>query len=102
MKKLLNPLLKILSLCFIFSQITLADSDYNQAKKLLDAGEILPLEKILTKISRQSSERILEVELEIDDNIPLYEIELIDSQGMVWELKVNAKTGEVIKRKLDD
>ncbi len=89
-------------LCFLFSQVSLADTDYDQAKKLLDAGEILPLEEILTKISKQSSERILEIKLEIDDNLPLYEIELIDSHGMVWELKVNAKTGEVIERKLDD
>ncbi len=86
----------------IFSQVTLADTDYNQAKKLLDAGEILPLEKILTKVSKKSSERILEIKLEVDDNLPLYEIELIDSHGMVWELKVNAKTGEMIERKLDD
>ncbi len=102
MNNTLKQLMGTMVLCFLFSQVSLADTDYDQAKKLLDAGEILPLEEILTKISKQSSERILEIKLEIDDNLPLYEIELIDSHGMVWELKVNAKTGEVIERKLDD
>lgn len=91
-----------MSLYLLFSQVTLADTNYNQAKKLLDAGEILPLEQIITKISKQSSEYILEIELEINDNMPLYEIEFIDRHSKVWELKVNAKTGEVIERKLDD
>jgi uncharacterized membrane protein YkoI len=85
-----------------FSQIALADTDYNQAKQLLDAGEILPLEKILTKIAKYTSGHILEVELEIDDDRPLYEIEFIDNKGLVWKLKVNAKTGKIIERKQDD
>ncbi len=102
MNNTFKQLMGTMVLCFLFSQVSLADTDYDQAKKLLDAGEILPLEEILTKISKQSSERILEIKLETDDNLPLYEIELIDSHGMVWELKVNAKTGEVIERKLDD
>jgi uncharacterized membrane protein YkoI len=88
---------------FIFStHYILADTDYNQAKKLLDAGEILSLEKILAKISTQYPGHILEVELEIEDNISLYEIELVDSKGQVWEFKINARTGEIIERKQDD
>ena len=88
---------------FIFStQYVLADTYYNQAKRLLDAGEILSLEKILANISTQYPGRVLEVELETEDHISLYEIELIDSKGQVWELKVNARTGEIIDRKQDD
>jgi len=94
--------MSLMVLFFTFSQITLADTDYNQAKLLLDAGEILPLEKILTKIAKYTSGHILEVELEIDNDRSLYEIEFIDDKGLVWKLKVNAKTGKVIELKQDD
>jgi uncharacterized membrane protein YkoI len=101
-----KALIKHLVGSFIFlifsTHITMADTDYNQAKKLRDAGEILPLEKILNKLSTKYPGRILEVELEIEDALPLYEIDIIDSKGQVWELIVDARTGEVIQRKLDD
>ncbi len=102
MKKIVKYITRLIVICFAFSQITLADTDYNQAKQLLDAGKILPLEKILTKIAKYTSGHILEVELEIDKNLPLYEIEFIDKAGLVWKLKVNAKTGKIIERKQDD
>jgi len=92
----------ILLLIIISTQSSWADNDYDQAKKLLDAGDILSLENILAKISTQYPGRVLEVELETEDQQVLYEIDMIDSKGLVWELKVNAKTAEVIERKQDD
>ena len=62
----------------------------------------MSLENILAKISTQYPGRVLEVELETEDQQVLYEIDMIDSKGLVWELKVNAKTAEVIERKQDD
>ena len=102
MKNLLKQTMNAMVLFFLFSHVSLADTDYDQAKKLSDAGKILSLEKILAKISKHTPGRILEVELETDDGQPLYEIELIDDKGLVWELKVDAKTGDVIKKEQDD
>lgn len=101
MKQQLKYLVSLIALFVFFTQLTLADTDYNQAKKMLDAGEILSLEQILTKVSKHTPGRILELELEIEGEQPLYEIELIDTEGIVWELKVNAKTAKLIERKQD-
>jgi uncharacterized membrane protein YkoI len=97
-----NYFLTLAALFFACSHLTLAETDYNQAKQLLDAGEILPLEQILVKLSRHIPGRVLEVELETDAKQVMYKIELIDHKGLVWELKINAKTGTVIDQKQDD
>ncbi len=102
MKKQLKYLVSLIILFVFFNQLTFAETDYNQAKKMLDAGEILSLERILTAVSSHTQGRILEVELEIDEDQPWYEIELIDAKGIVWELKVNAKTAMIIERKQGD
>lgn len=102
MKTISKYALNIIMLMIVSSHSSFADTDYNRAKQLLDAGEILSLEQILEKISTQTSGHILEVELKTKKQQVLYEIDIVDSKGLVWELKVNAKTGEVIERKQDD
>ncbi len=102
MKSFIQIISASLVLLTLSTHITVADTDHNKAKQLLDAGEILSLEKILAKVSMQYPGHILEVELEIKKHIPVYEIDIIDDKGLVWELKVDAKTAEVIKRKQDD
>jgi uncharacterized membrane protein YkoI len=32
----------------------------------------------------------------------IYEIEMLDVKGTVWELKVDAVTGEIIEQELED
>lgn len=76
----------------------LSDDDQLRAIELLQRGEILPLEDILV-ISRGEIEgHILEVELEQERGKIIYEIEMLDQQGRVWELKIDATSGEIIKR----
>jgi uncharacterized membrane protein YkoI len=89
----------ILSAISLFSY---ADDDYNYAKKLLDAGSILPLETILQKARKTHSGKILEIELEKEDNQLVYEIELLTSDGKVVELLFDAKTGSLISKEEED
>ncbi|WP_339249331.1 PepSY domain-containing protein [Sporosarcina sp. FSL W8-0480] len=44
---------------------------------------------------------VIKAELEYDDGILLYEIEIRNAQGVKYEVKVDAVTGEVIRVKLD-
>ena len=76
--------------------------DHNAAKDLREAGEILSLEQIIEKAKKYTSGRILEAELEKERGQFIYEIEILDDEGVVWELKYNAKTGELIKTEKDD
>lgn len=47
---------------------------------------------------------LLETELEKNrkTGLYIYEVEILDAKGMVWELDINAKTGELIKIEADD
>lgn len=75
--------------------------DHDEAYELLRSGEILPLEKILEISRKQIQGRVLEVELEQEDKLLIYELEVLDNQGIVWEIKVDAKTGSIIKLEQD-
>jgi uncharacterized membrane protein YkoI len=81
------------------SQPILADSDYDTARKLREAGDILPLETILKRLQKTHPGKVLEVELEHKHDRVLYEIELLDKDGKVWEFKLDPRTGRILKQK---
>jgi len=75
--------------------------DHNVAYKLLQKGQILPLGKILQINHKQIQGKVLDVELERENKQLIYEIEVLNDNGVVWEYKINAKTGGIIKKELD-
>jgi len=81
-----------------FNSITIASDDHDQAKQLLDSGDILPLETILKKVRRIQPGKILDLDLELEkeDGQIIYEIELLTSSGSVFELKMDARSGELL------
>ena len=79
-----------------------ADFSHQQARELVAGGEILPLQQILDRLEEEQPGRILEVELEQKHGGYIYEIELLDAQGRVWELEFNAENGELIEREQED
>ena len=96
--------LQILTLVVLFSAALTgyADDDHDRAKKLLDAGDILPLESILIKARERQPGKILEIELETEDNKLVYEIELLTPDGKVLELLFDARTGQHISTEEED
>lgn len=79
-----------------------ARRDHESVRQLTEAGEILPLEIILEKARNHLSGRILEVELEDERGRYIYELEMLDDEGSVWELELDATTGGMIEMKRDD
>ncbi len=77
--------------------IAAADSDQDSARELREAGEIMPLETILEKARAAHPGRVLDVELEAEHGRRLYQIEILDQRGTVWEMKFDAATGELLK-----
>ena len=84
----------IISLVVILSTPLYADDDNDEAKRLVESGEILALEVILKKARDIQLGKVLEVELERKRSKRVYEIELLSPNGTVFELKFDAKTGE--------
>lgn len=79
------------------------DLGQDEALRLREQGVILPLEHVLRKaIERYPDSKLLEVELEEDDDIHVYEVELLTSSGVVRELKLNAADGQLLEDEVDD
>ncbi len=97
------PVWLLFSFLILFNPMrSLADDvDQATARKLRSSGQILPLEKIHTKAKTIKTGKILETELETKNGQYIYEIELLDDKGIVWEIKLDAKTGQLIKLEED-
>lgn len=79
-----------------------ADDDHERARRLKEAGDILPLERIIEEARRVHPGRILEAELETKRGSHVYEVEMVDDQGAVRELRFDARTGKLLQSKEDD
>ena len=78
-----------------------ASSDHERARQALQSGEILPLDKILATAAVKQPGQILEVELDDerakDGRIWVYEIKGVTSDGKLFKMKVDARTGDVLE-----
>lgn len=78
------------------------DLDQDEALELRQQGVILPLEQLLKQaMDRHPGAKLLEAELEEKDGVYIYEVELLDINGVVRELDLEAKTGRLLKDEED-
>lgn len=73
--------------------------DHDRARAALQAGEVLPLQKVLEKVQRLYPGELLEVELEREDGLWVYELKILQAGGRRMRLEVDARTGEVLRRR---
>ncbi len=92
-------LLTISTLILLASGSVHAGSDHERAKKAVESGQVLPLQDILQKISKDYPGQVLEVELDQEKGTWIYEIKQLSSNGTILKLDVDAKTGQVLKQK---
>ncbi|MBU3736377.1 MAG: peptidase M4 [Methylobacterium sp.] len=79
-----------------------AGEDTAAIRKLQASGKILSLEKISAAAKAIKPGDILETELESKQGNYVYEVEILDAAGQVWELKLDAATGKLIKMESED
>ncbi len=103
MKQLTKFVVRILLIIFLLGQgfAALADGDQDEARRLLKSGDILSLELILEKLRTIHPGKILEVELETESGNIVYEIETLGDDGIVRELIIDARTGDLLENKQD-
>ena len=70
----------------------------------MEAGQVLPLPTLLERLRRTHPGQVLELELERDDGRWIYEIKLLQANGQLLKLEVDAATAQVlqVKRKDDE
>ena len=72
-----------------------ASDDHEMAKALRQDGTILPLSELLAR-EELAGLRVIEAELEYEHGRPVYELELLNENGRVYERYYDAKTGKPI------
>ena len=75
------------------------DESHELARQALEQGRVLPLRTVLEKIERDYQGQALKVEFEQDDGRFLYKIRLLQSDGRMVKLKVDAVDGRVLETK---
>jgi uncharacterized membrane protein YkoI len=79
------------------------DISQDEALHLREQGKIISLESLLELIALSHPRaRLLEVELEEDDDIYIYEVEIATGNGVIRELEIDARTGKILKDEEDD
>ncbi len=73
---------------------------HDAARKALEAGDILSLRTILDRAEIVYPGHVLEVELERKEGHWIYEIKILQAEGLVVKLNFDAKNGNLIKSKL--
>ncbi|MCQ0971441.1 PepSY domain-containing protein [Paracoccus sp. TK19116] len=76
--------------------------DFELAEEAVRRGEILPLATILEKVSAVQPGRVIEVEIEMEDGIRIYEVELVSPDGRLLEVELDARDGTVLSLDEDD
>ena len=88
-------------LCLLITSSAVV-ADHDEAYALRREGQILPLETILQNQQQIQPGRVLEVELEREHGAMVYELEVLDERGTVWQLQLDATSGELIEREIED
>jgi uncharacterized membrane protein YkoI len=78
------------------------DIGHDQARRLVQEGKIKPLQEIVEMLLKQAEGRVLEAELEHEDEGFVYELKILRPGGYIEEVEVLASTGQILKIEIDD
>ncbi len=78
------------------------DEVHEVVRGMAEQGDILSLEQILQNARQHRAGRILETELEEKRGELVYEVEILDDNGEVWEMKFDARSGALLEEEQED
>ena len=70
--------------------------DHERARQAVEAGDVLPLRTILDRVEREYPGQVMEVELDRDHGVWVYEIKLLRKGGALMKLKIHAGDGSIL------
>lgn len=76
--------------------------DAGAARAAMLRGEILPLDKILAIVRKTVPGEIIEIELDLEYGVLIYEMDILSPDGRLFELEVSAATGKILEIEEDD
>lgn len=103
MKRYPWPSLLVAGLIALASGGAIADdNDHLLARRALEEGRVLPLAEVLAAVKAKMPGKVLEVELEVEDGVLVYDLKLLTPGGGLKEVEVDAATGKILKIEDDD
>ncbi|MDR6773754.1 PepSY domain-containing protein [Azospirillum sp. BE72] len=85
---------------FLSSPASADERDHERAREAVALGRILPLEAIVERVRAEVSGDILDVELEDEhDGRLVYEIKVLAPGGRILKLEYDAATGDLLRSK---
>ncbi|KAB2873740.1 MAG: PepSY domain-containing protein [Ideonella sp.] len=72
------------------------ERDHELARQALEQGQVLPLRTVLDKVEREQPGQVMKIEFERDDGRFVYKIRLLQKDGRMVRLKVDAVDGRVL------
>ena len=78
------------------------ESDHELARQALQAGKVLPLRTVLEQVERDYQGQVIKVEFEREDGLFVDDIRLLQSDGRLVKLELDARDGRLIKMKRKD
>lgn len=79
------------------------DLNQDEALRLRREGIILPFEQLMLLLQqRYPLATLLEAELEEENGMLIYELEILTAEGVVRELELDARKGSILKDKEDN
>ncbi|MDO9092129.1 MAG: PepSY domain-containing protein [Rubrivivax sp.] len=76
-----------------------SERDHERARAAVQAGEVLPLATLLERLQRTHPGQVLELELERDNGRWIYEVKLLQANGQLMKLELDASTAQVLQVK---
>lgn len=73
----------------------MADDDWRNLHQEVHEGRLVALPTLLDWLDERYDGQVLEVELEREDGLAIYEIEMVGAQGQVVEFEFDGRNGEL-------
>lgn len=71
-------------------------ADHERARAAYAAGEAMSLQEVLQQVKKVYPGRLLKVEFERDDGIWIYTLRILQEQGRLLKLKIDARDASVL------
>jgi len=93
-----------LLLCARMSGAAWADGrdDHERARAAVQAGEVMSLTALLERLQRTHPGQVLELELDRQDGRWIYEVKLLQPDGRLLKLELDARTAQVLEARRKD
>ncbi|MFP3926725.1 PepSY domain-containing protein [Pseudomonas sp. W5-36] len=96
--KILTAFIAATALTVTAGYVQARDLGPDEALKLRDAGTIQSFEKLnAVALAKHPKSTITDTELEQEYGKYVYQIELRDTQGVEWDVEVDAVSGQILK-----